>query len=167
MLKTCHNFEYFTIKYLVINYGLLQRPEWPSPHDCTSSVWDELMFIPIIGSTASIEVGSILFFFPHLLQGYPLKKSILLPKHFKPLLPTSTPSITLNLAITQEKKQCCRRWCYKSYVELLLQKTMLHRCVEAMLQEWCWSGVAEDVVKVVLLKTLLKWCYRKRSSKKY
>ncbi len=37
-------------------------PEWPSPHDCTSFVWDELKFIPIIGSTASIEVGSILFF---------------------------------------------------------------------------------------------------------
>jgi hypothetical protein len=46
------------------------------PHDCTSSVWDELQvwdelkFIPIIGSAAGIEVGS--FFFPlHLLQGYP------------------------------------------------------------------------------------------------
>ncbi len=22
--------------------------EWPSPHDCTSSVWDELVFIPVI-----------------------------------------------------------------------------------------------------------------------
>jgi hypothetical protein len=46
------------------------------PHDCTSSVWDELevwdelKFIPIIGSAAGIEVGS--FFFPlRLLQGYP------------------------------------------------------------------------------------------------
>jgi len=46
------------------------RPEWPSPHDCTSSVWDELKFIPIIGFAAGIEVGST-FFFPHLLQGYP------------------------------------------------------------------------------------------------
>jgi hypothetical protein len=36
----------------------------PSPHDCTSSVWDEL--IPIIGSAAGIEVGSLfLFFSPH------------------------------------------------------------------------------------------------------
>ncbi len=107
--------------------------EWPSPHDCTSSVWDELKFIPIIGSATGIEVGSILFFFSHLLQGYPLKKIILLPKHFKPQLPTSAPSKTLNLVVIQEQKQCCRRRCYKSNVEMLLQKTMLHRSVEAML----------------------------------
>ncbi len=36
--------------------------EWPSPHDFTSSIWDELKFIPIIGSFTSIEVGT--FFSP-------------------------------------------------------------------------------------------------------
>jgi hypothetical protein len=32
------------------------------PHDYTSFIWDEFKFIPIIGSTTGIEVGSILFF---------------------------------------------------------------------------------------------------------
>jgi len=33
----------------------------PSPHDCTSSVWDELNFIPIIGSATGTKVGSLFF----------------------------------------------------------------------------------------------------------
>jgi hypothetical protein len=41
------------------------------------------------------------FFSPHLPQGYPLKRSIQLPKHFKPQLPTSTPPKTLNLTAIQ------------------------------------------------------------------
>ncbi len=47
------------------------------------------------------------------------------------------PSKTLNLVVTQEQKQCSKRWCYRSNGEVLLQKTMLHRCVEAMLQKQC------------------------------
>jgi hypothetical protein len=38
------------------------RASVTNPRDCTSSVWDELKFIPIIRSTVGIEVGSILFF---------------------------------------------------------------------------------------------------------
>ncbi len=87
-------------------------PEWPSPHDCTSSVWDELKFIPIIGSAAGIEAGSFYFYlFLTYFKATHKKKSIQLPKHFKPQLPTFTPPKTLNLVITQEQKQCCRRRC--------------------------------------------------------
>jgi hypothetical protein len=33
---------------------------------------------------------------------------------------------------------------------------MLHKFVEAMLQEWCWSSVVEDIAEVVLQKMLLQ-----------
>ncbi len=94
----------------------------------------------------ALKLGQFLFFF-HLLQGYPLKKSIGLPKHFKPQLSTSTPLKTLNLAATQEQKRCYRRWCYKSDVEVLLQKTMLQRR--------CWS----NATKVVLKQRCWKRCW--------
>jgi hypothetical protein len=60
-------------------------------------------------------------FFPplplHLLHVYPLQRSIRLPKHFKPQLPTSTPPKTLNFATIQTlllyfvggQKHCCSR----------------------------------------------------------
>jgi hypothetical protein len=50
---------------------------------------DELKFIPIIGSPAGIEVGSFLKFFSltHFKVTHK-KKSIWLPQHFKPHLPT-------------------------------------------------------------------------------
>jgi hypothetical protein len=35
-----------------------ERLEWPSPHDCTSSVWDELVFIPVIEPPAVRKVES-------------------------------------------------------------------------------------------------------------
>jgi hypothetical protein len=64
-----------------------------------------------------------LFFSLHLFQGYPLKKSIQLPKHFKFQTPTTYlhPTETLNLTTTQEQK-------------------------------WCWSDAAEDNVAKVVLK---------------
>jgi hypothetical protein len=33
------------------------------PHDCTSFVWEDLKFIPIIGSAAGIEIESFYFIF--------------------------------------------------------------------------------------------------------
>ncbi len=127
------------------------------PHDSTNSGWDELKFIPIIGSTTGIEVGSILFSFPLLTSRLPTKKNYSTAQSISnPNYLTFAPSKTLNLVVSQEQKQCCKRRCYRSNVEVLLQKTMLHRHVEAMLQKWCWSGVAKDVVEVVLQKTLLQ-----------
>jgi hypothetical protein len=38
------------------------RLEWPSPHDCTSSVWDELVFIPVIEHPAVRKVEWKKFF---------------------------------------------------------------------------------------------------------
>ncbi len=118
--------------------------EWPSPHDYNNSVWDELKFIPIIGSDASIEVGSIVFLFPSPTSRLPIKKIYLIAKHFKPQLPTSAPPKTLNLTATQGQKRCYRRQCYRSDVEVLLQKTMLQR--------WCWSNGAEDDAIEAVLK---------------
>ncbi len=92
--------------------------------------------------------GWVKFFFPSLTSRLPIKKSTKLPKHFKPQLPTSAPPKTLNLA-TQEQKQCYKRWCYRSDIEVLPQKTMLQRR--------CWSNVAEDDV----VEAMLKWCYRR------
>ncbi len=119
-------------------------PEWPSPHDYTSFVWDELEFIPIIGSIAGIEVGSILFF-----SLLPIKNIYSIAQAFQTPTTYLRPIKTLNLLVTQEQKQCCRKQCYKNNVEVLLQKTMLHRRVEVMLQKQCcrkrcWSGVEEN-----------------------
>jgi hypothetical protein len=52
------------------------RPEGPNPHDCTSSIWDELKFIPIIGSASGIEVGSFYFIFPSLISRLAIKKNL-------------------------------------------------------------------------------------------
>ncbi len=81
----------------------MQGPEWPNPHDCTNSIWDELKFIPIIESNAGIEVGSICFSFTYFKATHK-KNYIQLPKHFKPQLPTCAPPKTLNLVATQEQK---------------------------------------------------------------
>ncbi len=77
------------------------------------------------------------FFFPHLFQGYPLKKSTLLPKHFKP---QTSPSLNSKSNVAEDG------------------------ATEAMLKCCCRSLVAE--VEAMLQKTLLKCCCRKRSSKK-
>jgi len=114
--------------------------EWPRPHDCTSSIWDELRFIPIIGSAAGIWgwVFSFLFF-PLLTSRLPIKKIIRLPKHFKPQLSTSTPPKTLNLTASREQKWCCRRWCYRSnVVKDGATKAMLKCCYK---RQCCKGGV--------------------------
>ncbi len=110
--------------------------------------------------------GWVNFFFPPLLTSrLPIKKIYSTAQTFQTPTTYLRPTKTLNLTITQKQKQCCRRWCYKSNVEMLLQKIMLHRHVEAMLQKWCWSSVVEDFAEVVLQKTL-KWCCKKHYSKK-
>ncbi len=154
---------YHHLKWLLVydcglssKVGLNLRPKWPSPHDCTSSVWDELKFIPIIGFIPGIEVGST-FFFPSLISSLPIKKNYSTTQAFQ--TPTTTyfpPSKTLNLVIIQKQKQCSKRWCYRSNGEVLLQKMMLHKRVEIMLQKQCWCSVIEDVAKVVLQKTFLQ-----------
>jgi len=63
--NVCHN--KYHVLYIVMDETKkcifhLCGPEWTSPHDYTNSVWDELKFIPIIGSLVSIEIGS--FFSP-------------------------------------------------------------------------------------------------------
>ncbi len=85
------------------------------------------------------------FFSPSLTSRLPIK----------PQLPTSTPSKTLNLVVTQKQNQCYKRRCYRNNVKVMLQKTMLHRCVEAMLQKRCWNDVVKDV-KVVLYTFLFQ-----------
>ncbi len=90
------------VRRIVVAIGGVKGLEWPSPHDCTNSIWDEFKFIPIIGSTTCIEVGSFFNFFPSFTSRLAKKKSIQLPKHFKPQLPTSAPPKTLNLAGTQD-----------------------------------------------------------------
>jgi hypothetical protein len=122
--------------------------EWPSPHDCTGFIWDELKFIPIIGYAACIEVGSKKKSLVY--SRLPIKKSIWLPKHFQSQLLTFAPPKTLNLTITQELKQCCRRWCYRSNVDMLLQKTMLQR--------QCWSNSTEDDAIEAVLKRCCRRC---------
>jgi hypothetical protein len=78
-LMSNNNFNVCRNKYHMLNIVMdetrkcnfhLCGPKWRSPHDYINFVWDEFKFIPIIGSLASIEVGS-LFFFLHLLQDYP------------------------------------------------------------------------------------------------
>jgi hypothetical protein len=69
-----------------------EGPEWPSPHNCTSSVWDELKFIPNIGSPAGIEVGS-LFFPPSLTSRLPIKKTYSVAQAFQ----TPTTYLTLHV----------------------------------------------------------------------
>ncbi len=95
-------------------------------------------------------------FFPSLISRLPIKQIYSTAQAFQTPTTYLPQSKILNLAVTQELKQCSRRWCYKSNGEVLLQKTMLHRRVEAMLQKRYWSSVIEDVAKVVLQKTLLQ-----------
>jgi hypothetical protein len=70
------------------------------PHDCTSSLWDELKFIPIIGSAAGIEVESF-FSPPSLTSRLPIKKIYSTAQAFQTQLPTSTLPKILNLANPQ------------------------------------------------------------------
>ncbi len=130
--------------------------EWPSPHDCTSSIWDELKFIPIIGYAAGIEVGSFLFIFSLTYFKATHKRNLfdcpsisnpnyLLPPHRKPW--TSPPFKSRNDAakdgVTKAMLKCCyRRQCCKCSVEAMLQKMML--------QKRCWSSATEDIAEVVL-----------------
>jgi hypothetical protein len=71
----------------------IHRPEWPSPHDCTSSVSDELVLIQLLNLVQSQRLSHIFFlgppfkrffFFtcgPHLLTQLPCSK-----KKFPPTL---------------------------------------------------------------------------------
>jgi len=151
----------FLVIHLIPYYAKTGRsrwPEWPSPHDYTSSIWDELKFIPIIGSTISIEVGSIHFVFPSLISRLPIKKIYFTPQAFQ------TP-ITY-LRPTKNPKPC-----HHSRAKVMLQKTMLYK--------QCWSAVAKNnvakavlkqccrsSVEAMLQKMFLGWCCKKRSSKK-
>jgi hypothetical protein len=72
------------------------------------------------------------FFFPSLTSRLPIKKKILLPKHFKPQLPTS-PIKNPKPRHHSRAKAMLQKMVLQSNVEVLLQKTMLHRRVEAML----------------------------------
>jgi hypothetical protein len=95
-------------------------------------------------------------FFPSFISRLPIKKIYSTTQAFQTPTTYLPPSKTLNLVVTQEQKQCSRRWCYRSNGEVPLYKTMLRKRVEAMLQKWCWSSVIKDVAKVVLQKMLLQ-----------
>ncbi len=140
-------------------WGRVNGPEWPSPHDCTSFVWDEFKFIPIIGFTACIEVGSIPFF-PLTYFKATHKKNLFYCPNISNLNylppPIKNPKPQRHSRTKTMFQKMVLRWCYKSNGEVLLQKTMLHKCVEAMLKKRCWNNVIEDVAKVVLQKTLLQ-----------
>ncbi len=96
------------------------------------------------------------YFFPSFTPRLPILKIYSIAQAFQ------TPTTYLH-PIKNPKPSCHSRakvilqsiQCYRSNVEVLLQKTMLHRRVEAMLQKCCWSDVAENFVKVVLQKTFL------------
>jgi hypothetical protein len=90
----------------------------------------------LLDLSQALRLGQF-FFFPSLISRLPIKKIYFTAQAFQTPTTYLCPSINLNLTVTQEQKQCCRRWCSRSYVEVLLQKTMLHMSVEAMLQEWC------------------------------
>jgi hypothetical protein len=64
-------------------------------------------------------------FFPSLTSRLPIKKIYSTAQAFPTQLPTFASPKTLNLVATQQQKQCCKRQCYRSDVEILLQKTML------------------------------------------
>jgi hypothetical protein len=61
--------------------------------------------LPIIGSAAGIEVGSILFIYPSLTSMLSIKKIYSTAQAFQtPTTGTFAPPKTLNLATTQEQK---------------------------------------------------------------
>jgi hypothetical protein len=101
----------------------LCQPEWPSPHDCTHSIWNELKFIPIIGSITCIEVGSNFFSLAYFNATHKIIYSI--AQAFK--TPTTYPRPIKN------PKPCCH-----SRAKVMLQNIVL--------QKQCWSVATEDNV---------------------
>ncbi len=85
------------------------------------------------------------FFFPSFTSRLPIKINKLIAQAFQTPTTYFHLTKTLNLVAIQEQKRCCRRRCYKSDVEVLLEKKMLQR--------WCWSNVAEVMLK--------RWCKRR------
>jgi hypothetical protein len=121
-----------------------RRLEWPSPHDCTSSIWDELVFIPVIKPPAVRKVESKKFF------AYPPTINFLFTSHYPcspnyPIYPP-TPFIlqwqNLYLFLTK---------IFKLYI-------IFKKCILILESK-------SDFILCILINNMFKYVYNKTKSK--
>ncbi len=129
------------------------------PHDSTNFVWDELKFIPIIGSTTGIEVRSILFSFPFLTSRLPIKKklfycpSISNPNYLPP--PHQKPKISSSLKSKSNVAE-------DGAIEAMLKCYCKKQCCTCVLKQCYRSGVESNVAKDGAIEAMLKCCCKKQ-----